>query len=135
MSSLQVSPFLLSGSYLECIVVACGTKPVRYIQAMVPSNSSGYRRSGPEIYEKIRNDAIVRWMKLKVTSHPAYAPYMESKTRPQRIAEVIRQYGLVSEMLRRFAGETVTDDCYGPDVSGLKVTPVRFTFTSTQIYF
>ena len=55
--------------------------------------------SGPEVYEIIRNDAIILWMKLKVTSHLAYAPYMELKTKPQHIAEVIRQYGLVSEIL------------------------------------
>ena len=129
-----MSPFLLSGSYLECIVVACSTK-LRYIQAKVPSNSSGYRRSGPEVYEKIRNDAIVWWMRLKVTRHPAYVPYMELKAKPQHIAEAIRQHGLISEMLRRFSGEMVTEDCYGPSVSGLKVTSVRFAFTSTQIYF
>ena len=125
-----MSLLLLSSSYLQSIIAACGTKRVRHIQAMVPSNSSGYRQSGPEVYEIIRNDAIVRWMKLKVTNHPAYAPYMELKTKPQHIAEVIRQYGLVSEILRQFSGTMVTEDCYGPSVSGLKVTSVRFTCSS-----
>ena len=126
-----MSPLLLSSSYLQSIIAARGTKRIQHIQAKVPSNSSGYRQSGPEVYDKIRNDAIIWWIKLKVTSHLAYVTYIESKTKPQHIAEVIRQYGLVSEMLQHFSGMQVTEDCYGPDVSRSKVTSVRFTCSST----
>ena len=79
--------------------------------------------------------AIIKWIKPKLGSHPAYAPYIESKAKPQHIAEVIRQYHLVSEMLQQFSEMWVTENCDGPNAPGSQVTSVRSGFNSTQIHF
>ena len=106
---------------------------------MRASNHSGYRHLTPEVSKRLRNDAIIRWIKPQLRSHSAYVPYMESKAKPQHIAEVIRQYHLVSEMLQEFSEMRVTADCGGPNFApGSKVTSVRFGFNSSNtllIYF
>ena len=102
---------------------------------MRASNHSGYRCLTPEVSEQLRNDVIIRWIKPQLRRHSAYAPYVESKAKPQHFSEMNKQHNLVSEMLEKFSGMKVTADCYGPNAPGSKVTLVRFRFSSTQILF
>ncbi|KAL4080354.1 hypothetical protein V8B97DRAFT_2020960 [Scleroderma yunnanense] len=63
--------------------------------------------------EEERDEAIIKWIKPKVDDHPDFLKYMQSKAKPQRVSEVLKQYNLVSNMLQQLSGLKTPIDCDG----------------------
>ena len=63
--------------------------------------------------EEERNDAIINWIKPQVENHPNFLRYMQSKAKPQRVSEVLKQYDIVSGVLDQLSGLSTPVDCDG----------------------
>ena len=64
----------------------------------------------------------IKSVKSRIEDHEDYLLYLQSKTSPQNVSEILRQYKIVSGMLRELSGRTSMDCKEAPGM----VNMVRF---------
>lgn len=51
-----------------------------------------------------RDEAIANSIRSQIENHPGWIEYMQSKAKPQRVSEVLKQYGFVDDRVRELIG-------------------------------
>ena len=72
---------------------------------------------------------IIKLVKSRIEAHQDYPLYQQSKISPQNVSEILRQYKIVSGMLRELSGLQLVDCNEAPGM----VNAVRFTFYLNSI--
>lgn len=103
--SRRFSPVSESGSYGHSQPTS-PQRPSRYDQYAGPSQ----RSLTPPIPGRLadtqeeKDEAVANYIRTHIENHPGWIEYMQSKAKPQRVSEVLKQYAFVEDRIRELIG-------------------------------
>ena len=104
--SRRFSPVSESGSYGHSPPAASPQRSSRLDQYASPSQ----RLLTPPIPGRLadtedeKDEAIANYIRSRIENHPGWMEYMQSKAKPQRVSEVLKQYVFVEDRIRELIG-------------------------------
>lgn len=73
-----------------------------------------------------KDEAIANYIRSHIENHPGWIDYMQSKARPQRVSEVLKQYTFVEDRVRELIGRKTPPHWDGAPSSYVEKVGRRF---------